>query len=147
MDTKLKTLDGRVLALALVGILVQPVAAWGDSAKPVETGVVIRGVELPKTENKEKGKSTGYPCNFSNEAVDERGRMVGASVNCRPGSVESATIKGLPKHFNAYCIKQAPVRGGRLIEDTTPKNSNHCDLSGITREDATKQFGNAVWRW
>ncbi|MDL2410736.1 protein rhiC [Rhizobium calliandrae] len=113
--------------------------------KPVETGVVIRGVTLPGPIGA-PGTSTGKTCEFSGEPVDPSGRMEGASVNCRPNGNLGNTLPGLPARFNAYCMIKAPVKSARLIQAPRSENANHCDLSGITRKDATGQFGGAVWR-
>ncbi|WP_261331488.1 hypothetical protein [Rhizobium leguminosarum] len=110
------------------------------AAKPVETGVVIRGVTLAGPVGN-PGTSTGKTCDFSGEPVDPSGRLEGASVNCRPNGTRANTSPRLPARFNAYCMINAPVKRARLIQAARPENANHCDLSGITPKDATGQFG------
>ncbi|SCB39910.1 hypothetical protein GA0061100_12120 [Rhizobium hainanense] len=112
---------------------------------PVDTGVVIRGVTLSGPVGA-PGTSTGKTCDFSGEPVDPSGRMLGASVNCKPSGNLATTLPGLPARFNAYCVIKAPVKSARVLQASVPDNPNHCDLSGITPKDATGQFGGAVWR-
>lgn len=141
---------GCLAAFALTFTLTQGAAAEEHqkgkvAAKPVETGVVIRGVTLAGPVGN-PGTSTGKTCDFSGEPVDPSGRLEGASVNCRPSGNRANTLPGLPARFNAYCVINAPVKSARLIQAARPDNANHCDLSGITPKDATGQFGGAVWR-
>ncbi|TQX84480.1 MULTISPECIES: protein rhiC [Rhizobium] len=143
-----------VLAVALMFTMVEPGIA-GETMKvknnatagvtPVETGVVIRGVTLTGPKG-QPGSSTGKTCDFSGEAVNQSGRMEGASVNCKPNGNFATTLPGLPQRFDAYCVIKAPVKSARLLQAPVPDNPNHCDLSGITPKDATAQFGGAVWR-
>ena len=129
----------------------QPAIAPGSApaalvgVKPVETGVVIRGLTINGRVGT-KGTPTYTTCSFVDEPVGQRGRMKGASVNCRPDGNLHDTLPGLPARFNAYCVIDAPVKSGRLIQAEVPDNANHCDLSGITPKDAEGQFGGAVWR-
>ncbi|SOE17569.1 hypothetical protein SAMN05877838_2470 [Hoeflea halophila] len=112
---------------------------------PVTTGVVIRGVTIGGPGGT-PGTKTGEVCSFGTEEVDITGRMLGASVNCRPGGNRENTLQGLPVRFDAYCVINAPVKSARLIEADVPGNPNHCDLSGITPGDATGQFKGSIWR-
>ena len=135
--------------LALAGVMTQQVLAddkslWGG-VKPVTTGVVIRGVTIGGPAGA-AGTKTGQVCSFGTEEVGIHGRMLGASVNCRPDGNLANTLQGLPPRFDAYCVIKAPVKSARLIEADVPGNPNHCDLSGITPKDATGQFKGSVWR-
>lgn len=135
---KQQTMAG-VFALALM-------AAHGAAqADVVTTGKVIRGVTLPGPAGA-PGTSTGRTCDFADEEVNQSGKMTGASVNCRAGGTTPQVLAGLPIRFNAYCVIDAPVKSARLITSGMPGNANHCDLSGITINDATGQFKGAVWR-
>jgi len=130
-------------ALAAPMVLAGGLAA-AQGTKPVKSGAVIRGLTLPGAGV--PGTSAGATCKFSNDPVGPHGRLTEASVNCGPGGTVQQNILGLPAYFNAYCAINAPVKGARLIQATIPGNANHCDLSGITPADATKQFKGAVWR-
>lgn len=137
--------------MAVAFALATAVPALADGKDPVTTGAVIRGVTLPGPAGA-KGTDTGSRCNFDSEETDSRGKMTGASVNCKAGGTEKNVLAGLPSRFNAYCVLTAPVKGARLIPDPETKkggggNKNHCDLSGITPQDAQGQFGRAVWRY
>jgi len=122
-------------------------ACGSAAAGPVTTGVVLRGVTPdPSLPVGLPGTPVGITCDFSNEDVDQHGRMEGASVQCKAKGDTKKTIKGLPARFTAYCEVEAKRLGGRLITAPVKDNKNHCDLSGITPKDATQEFGGAVWR-
>lgn len=123
----------------------QEKTSTGAGIKPVTSGSVIRGLTLGGTRGA-PGSPTGRSCDFGQESIGPDGRMLGASVNCRPGGDRANTIVGLPVRFDAYCAIDAPVKSARLIQAPQPDNNNHCDLSGITPKDATGQFQGAVWR-
>ncbi|MGB3313955.1 MAG: hypothetical protein WBB85_06050 [Albidovulum sp.] len=143
------TLAGLTLALlcttTLPGTAQESADAVMDGVTPVTTGVVIRGVTIGGPAGA-AGTTTGTTCSFGREEVDINGRILGASVNCRPGGNLANTLQGLPLRFDAYCVINAPVKSARLIEADVPDNPNHCDLSGITPKDAEGQFKGAVWR-
>lgn len=123
-------------------------AAQADGAKPVNSGPVVRGVDLgPRPATANPGDPTGKSCDFSKENVNQAGQMTGASVNCSPDGTVPPLVVNLPARFTAYCVvRSAPVKSARLIQASVPSNATHCDLSGITPKDATQQFGGAVWR-
>jgi hypothetical protein len=137
------------LVFALAGMATQQAMAEDAGlmagVTPVTTGVVIRGVTIGGPAGAQ-GTPTGEVCSFGTEEVDINGRMLGASVNCRPNGNLANTLQGLPPRFDAYCVINAPVKSARLIEADVPGNPNHCDLSGITPKDATGQFKGSVWR-
>jgi rhizosphere induced protein len=120
-------------------------AGFMAGVTPVTTGVVIRGVTIGGPAGAQ-GTPTGEVCSFGTEEVGIDGRMLGASVNCRPGGNLANTLQGLPPRFDAYCVINAPVKSAWVIEADVPGNPNHCDLSGITPKDATGQFKGSVWR-
>lgn len=131
--------------LTLIGLAVS-FNANAKGVTPVTTGVVIRGVTLSGPVGA-SGTTTGKTCDFSDEEVNQAGKMTGASVNCQRGGDVAQVIEGLPSRFNAYCTLGAKdLKSVRLLEASVPGNKNHCDLSGITRKDATGQFKGAVWR-
>ena len=138
----------RIIVLA---VLTAPMALTGGIAaaqgtKPVTSGAVIRGLTLPGPPGV-PGTSARATCKFSNDPVGQDGRLTDSSVNCGPGGTVQQNLVGLPAYFNAYCAINAPVKGARLIQAPIPgSNDKHCDLSGITPADATKQFKGAVWR-
>jgi hypothetical protein len=134
-----------ILSIALA--LIAGVAA-AEGTKPVTTGKVIRGLTLPPPPGA-PGTPTGTTCDYSNEntdPVDQNGTLTGSSVNCGPDGTLAQNLVGLPARFNAYCVIDAPVKSGRLIQASLPGDANHCDLSGIKPKDATGQFNGAVWR-
>jgi hypothetical protein len=135
---KQQTMAG-VFALALMA------AHSAAQADVVTTGKVIRGVTLAGPAGP-SGTSTGQNCDFAGEEVSQAGKMTGASVNCQAGGNTPQVLAGLPVRFNAYCAINAPVKSARLITASRSDNANHCDLSGITIQDATGQFKGAVWR-
>jgi hypothetical protein len=119
--------------------------AAAQGTKPVTSGAVIRGLTLDGPVGT-AGKPAAATCDFSKDEVGQAGRLTGSSVNCGPGGTKQQNIAGLPTRFNAYCVINAPVTGARVIQAPIPGDAKHCDLSGITPKDATKQFGGAVWR-
>jgi hypothetical protein len=134
------------LAALMAPMALSDFAAAQGGTKPVESGAVIRGLTLPLPVGV-PGTKAAATCNFSDEAVDQAGRMTGASVNCGPGGTTQQNLAGLPARFNAYCVTNAPLKGvARLIPAPIPEDARHCDLSGITPKDATGQFGGAIWR-
>ena len=135
------TLRTCAAAVALAAAFASAPAAAG----PVTTGVVVRGF-TPSGPVGQKGTPVGSKCDFSNEDVNEHDRMTGASVQCKANSNLKKTIKGLPARFTAYCEVTAKRLGGHLITAPVDGNKNHCDLSDITRKDATDEFSSAVWR-
>jgi hypothetical protein len=134
-----------LLAVIAVPIILTVGNADAKGVKPVTSGAVIRGVTLPPPASG-TGTSTGKTCDFSGDPVDQHGRLEGSSVNCAPGGTLPQNLVGLPARFNAYCVITAPVKSARLIQSPIPGDDNHCDLSGITPKDATRQFKGAVWR-
>lgn len=140
---RLKTLTA-VAAVALF-------AAGSAAAQTVvSTGVVLRGLTVNPVPVPAPAQGTpvnpGRTCDFSREEVDQNGRMTGASVQCRAGGNVANTVPGMAANFTAYCVIDASRLRGRLITAAVPGNANHCDLSGVTRSDATGQFGGAKWR-
>lgn len=133
------------LAATITSHAIADEAGLMSGVTPVTTGVVIRGVTIGGAGGT-PGTKTGEVCSFGTEEVDINGRMLGASVNCRPNGNLGNTLQGLPPRFDAYCVINAPVKSARLIEADVPGNPNHCDLSGITPGDATGQFKGSVWR-
>ncbi|HYT89495.1 MAG TPA: hypothetical protein VEL76_12385 [Gemmataceae bacterium] len=132
-----------VAALTMIGL------SGPALAGEVTTGKVIRGLALPvPVPAPVPGTPTGTTCDFSKEPVSQAGRLEGASVNCKEGETNTQNVlMGMDAFLTAYCVINAPVKSARLI--TAPKpptNPNHCDLSGITPNDAKGQFGGAVWR-
>lgn len=123
-------------------------AAQADGTKPVTGGPVVRGLTLlPRPPGANPGDSTGKTCDFSKEEVNQSGKLTGASVNCGADATKDGLVADLPTRFNAYCVvRSAPVKSARLIPAALSGNATHCDLSGITPQDATHQFGGAVWR-
>lgn len=134
-----------VLACMIGQVAIAEEVSALNTVTPVKTGVVIRGVTVGGPAGA-SGTKTGTVCNFSQEEVGIDGRMLGASVNCRPNSDLAQTLPGLPARFDAYCVMNAPVKSARVIQADVPGNPNHCDLSGITPKDATGQFKGAIWR-
>lgn len=136
----------KLRSLALVAALAAA-AAGSAAAAPVTTGVAIRGVTLG-------GVSTGHDklvsplqsCDFSNEDVDDKGKLEHASVQCKKDSTLSGTKPGLPTRFDAYCVVDVSKLGGRVIADPIKGNANHCLLSGIKPSEAQTKFTNAHWR-
>ncbi|MGM9514790.1 hypothetical protein ACS5PK_11100 [Roseateles sp. DB2] len=137
-----------VSSLAPVLALLLCAAAQADGTKPVTSGPVVRGVNLgPRPATANPGDPTGRQCDFSKEPVSQAGRLEGASVNCGPGTTVPALVVNLAPHLTAYCvIDSAPVKSARLLQASRPGNATHCDLSGITPQDAKQQFGQAFWR-
>ena len=134
---------------AIVAALAMLSLPGATRAGEVTTGKVIRGLVLPvPVPPPVPGTPTGKVCDFSNEQVTQPGRLTGASVNCKQGETNTMNVlMGLPAYFTAYCVINAPVKSARLITAPIPNvNDNHCDLSGITPNDAKGQFGGAVWR-
>lgn len=134
-----------LMAAMAVSMLLTADVAAARGAKPVKTGAVIRGLSLPPPVGA-PGSSTGSTCDFSGDPVDQNGRLTDSSVNCGSDGTLQQNIVGLPSRFNAYCAIRAPVKSARLIRAPIPDDPNHCDLSGITPKDATRQFKGAVWR-
>ncbi|MCH9639610.1 MAG: protein rhiC [Betaproteobacteria bacterium] len=135
-----------ISALTLMGLVIS-INANAKGVTPVTTGAVVRGVTLPTpVVAPAPGTSTGRDCDFSGEAVNQAGKMTGASVNCQKNGTPTEVLEGLPVRFNAYCITRKPPKSARLLPAKVPGNDNHCDLSGITPKDATGQFKGAVWR-
>jgi hypothetical protein len=85
-------------------------------------------------------------CSFGTEEVDINGRMLGASVNCRPNGNLANTLQGLPPRFDAYCVINAPVKSARLIEADVPGNPKPLRSLRHHPKDATGQFKGSVWR-
>ncbi|MET0274560.1 MAG: hypothetical protein ABW360_16360 [Phenylobacterium sp.] len=117
-------------------------------AEEVTTGVVIRGVVVPGPAGAPNTPvNPGRTCSFANEEVGMNGRMTGASVQCKADGNVGNTIGGLINPpFNAYCVVNASRLRGTVITAPIRGNDNHCDLSAITRGDATTAFGGAKWR-
>ena len=134
-----------VSAMAIVAVAGLSLSNPAIAQQEVSTGKVIRGVTLAGPAGNQ-GTSTGHPCDFSDEDVNQAGKMTGASVNCKANGAEQQVLAGLPARFNAYCVMNAPVKSARLITAAVNGNNNHCDLSGITPKDAQGQFGGAIWR-
>ncbi|SJM94507.1 hypothetical protein CRENPOLYSF2_4010001 [Crenothrix polyspora] len=135
------------LATLIITLLIStiiPFNVTADGVVPVESGVVIRGVKLSGQPGS-PGTPTGKTCDFSGEEVNQEDKLEGASVNCKKGGNLKEVIKQLPNRFNAYCFTNAPIKSARVLPAPVSGNRNHCDLSGITRADATKQFGGSVW--
>ncbi len=119
-----------------------------DGGKPVESGVVIRAVNVSGPAGTPHTKAPAQ-CDFSREEIRQDGKMTGASVNCRPRGDRRQVLEGLPATFNAYCIVEASRLKGRLIQAPVrqpSRNDNHCDLSAVSPKDATSAFGTAYWR-
>lgn len=137
-----------ILSPVLISIgLLTAISAHAGGVTPVTSGAVIRGVTLPPPVGA-PGTPTAKECDFSDEEVNQAGKMTGASVNCSPGGSEADVLVGLPARFNAYCVisDAKRVKGARILQAPVPGDANHCDLSGISRKDATGQFKGAVWR-
>lgn len=113
-------------------------------AEPVTTGVLIRGITVPGagTSGQQIPNTT---CAFD-DAVDGRGELEHASVQCRKNGDLKSTLKGLPRRFNAYCLVDRSRVGGRVLTDPEKTNANHCLLSGVKPAEAHRLFGKAVWR-
>jgi hypothetical protein len=134
-----------VLATLVIPMVLAVGAATARGTKPVKTGAVIRGITLSPPVGA-SGTPAAATCSFSGDPVDQNGRLTGSSVNCGPSGTLPQNLLGLPARFNAYCAVNAPMKSARLIEAPIPDDPQHCDLSGITPKDATRQFKGAVWR-
>jgi hypothetical protein len=137
----------RLQTLSVLSVLA--LCAAGSAAAQVTTGVVVRGLSAgprPPGVNPGDPLNPGRTCDFSREEVDHNNRMTGASVQCHANGNVGNTIPGLAVNFTAYCVVNANRVGGRVIAAAVPGNANHCDLSGITRAQATSNFGGAKWR-
>lgn len=169
MITQVKTaICGTALALVCIGTplasaqdaTVADEATGGDAAQAevmllgkkkentyVITGFFIRGIQINGRDGV-PGQRAGQGCSFVGQQVNQAGRMEDASVNCRSGGTLADTLRGLPEHFNAYCMIAAgkATKSWSLLPAERDGNKNHCLLSNVSPADATRIFGQAIWR-
>jgi hypothetical protein len=83
---------------------------------------------------------------FDTEVLDEHGRLMEASVNCKEGVNNVAQIMlGMEPAMHQFGIRIAKVekiiqKGGRVMIAPVPGNPNHCQIFGLSLKDANDLF-------
>ncbi|MES2740517.1 MAG: protein rhiC [Pseudomonadota bacterium] len=141
-----KTLAIVSCAIASFGSLA-PLQGHAGGGEAVRSGIVVRGVILPEPAG-QSGTQAGAKCDFSQEALDDSGRLAEAAVLCAPGDSKAQAIAALPSKYNAYCVipNARNLRKADLARVPSLFSSYKCTLSGITERDAALQFQGAQWR-
>jgi RHS repeat-associated protein len=127
--------QGAVAAPEAGSALPQAAAAGPEAAAtarpPVpDDALVVRG-----------GTSTADSFRKPGEFDPATGKLTSASVQSAPGKSVEELARGLP-HNKVGVAKESEVRkaGGDVKPTPTPDNPDHCDLCGLTPEQAEKLF-------